>query len=478
MSVPLEIPTGFPETILANKTIFPSRLSCENNYGKCAHSNSFFEKFRGIYITFIALILFLPFLFSKLIPQSRILPSNRRLDFLFLSHYVGKHKSYNLDPFLGSITNTLASKFTTLTFFLNSTKEHPSRVEETIEASCPREFQVNRFAWNATQLIQATFFMSVDLLKVVLGREDTFRELKESLCFDFIATYRSQLSILMAWENFAPLLYEYNPKYVLMPCEGNTHELLFLYRVKKYFPQTRVVMYQHAPLVVDQPGFYRVVANMGSRDTLLLSSSHSEKLIRMTVPGKSIRCQVSVVGSSRKIPTTDMALGRKSTVASTSRHVLIVPEGTECSVNELLSFLQRIDAPQVFFDFRIRLHPDYFPSRRVETLLGELRPGFLISYNSLEADLLWADEVWLRTSSVVDAALRLQVLPVHFNVNPKVDLNPLRGLNQPYLEVKSFSDLENLDKQRNDYGHPTFSSLEKDFLFQEFDTVTLLDLFN
>lgn len=478
MTLPIEIPKGFPETILANKTVFPSRLSCENNFGNREKRNILLKLFRVFTLLLITSITLLPAFFLRAISKSKINPSEQRLDFLFLSHYVGGSHAYQKDPFLGLVAETLRKSFKTFTFFLNSTNERASKAEKSIRETYPGEFQVNSFSWNIAGLIKNTFLISRDSLTLILSRNELCRGLRNSLFFNFFETYKSQLSILFAWDKFAFLLRRHNPNFILMPCEGNSHELIFLHKVKNYFPEIHVVMYQHAPLVVDQPGFYRVVANLRPTDILMLSSSQSKKLLHKTLDIQTIKCRVEIIGSTRALTTNVRDVRKKHANNNKPLHVLVAPEGTECSVNELLGFLQYSCSTEVPKQFRIRFHPDYLPSKRVETFLNRLGGDSLVSSNKLEDDLVWADEVWFRTSSVSDHALRLQVLPVHFNINPKLDLNPLKDLNQPYLQVKSLKDLQDLPKMRSKLGNLSFSREDKDLLFQQFDSNLLLSLFD
>ena len=478
MTIPLEIPKGFPETILANKTVFPSRLSCENDYGTWESRNDFFERFRWLTHALVVLITWLPASISKVFSRFKIEPLGQEKDFLLLSHYVGGHHAYQKDPFLGLVAETLRSRFKTFTFFLNSTKEGAFQAEKSIRETLADEFRVNDFSWNISRLLQITFRISADSLFMIFSRRKSFKELKYSLCSNFLKSYKSQLSILLAWESFAFLIQMHSPRFILMPCEGNSHELLFLHRLKLFFPEIRVVMYQHAPIVIDQPGFYRVVANMRQTDILLLSSSHSEKLLRSTLQNQTIKCRVEVVGSSRAMSTNTLSIKREISRDDFTLNVLVALEGTECSVNELLGFLQFVHREEVPRYFRIRFHPDYLPSSKAKKILNSLEVDYLVSSNNLVDDLLWADEVWLRTSSVADYALRLHVLPVHFNINPKIDLNPLKDLHQPYLQVKSLTDLQNLPKMRFELGNLSFSGEDKDFLFQQFNSNVLRSLFD
>lgn len=474
MRFPFTVPDDFPETLLANKTLFPSRLSCENGFGALKPERLGTKRTNIRLLRLATLILENFFHLLSLIlrfnTRSRHKAFEKSVDFLLLSHYVGPQQKYDLDPFLGDLARKIRTRFPTFTFFFNSTKAPIPKVELEIQRTLRHEFAVNRgkVQMRSLILVICELFTELNLvMKNMVSNRSLSSGMSPSQIF-LSQLSRSTISILFAWENLSKTILRERPRFVIIPCEGNSHELLFVHRLKKHFPEIRILMYQHAPVVLDQPGFYRVVSNLRKQDILLLSSNNAMSFVQEVIPSKELTCVIVKIGSSRKKQIHKIESQTRQARVDTSRRVLVAPEGTNCALQEILNAANHYRQRGVNAEIRIRLHPDSVRDRKVFKLLASKDLPGIISESTLEEDLMWADEIWFRCSSVVDVAIQMNVLPVHVNLNPYYNLNPLHGLSQPFIEIRSLDDINHLEQNRDKLGNFSFSSNETDFIFQAF----------
>lgn len=478
MNIPSPMRKDFPSTLLANKSLFPSRLSCENSFGEL-RSGTLVGEIRDLFQFLIVFILMLAGLGTQLVRGPKPKSLEKQADLLILSHYVGLQAGYLKDPFLGEVGQCFRNFFSSITFFLNSTKEKSALVQAKIRLSFSHDFLINSRKIRLFKFLILLKQLLVDLVKFVgltkvLYPTDRFKKLYRVLVS---STSKSTLSILSAWNNFETILVQCNARFVLMPSEGNSHELFFLNRIQRYYPHVRVIMYQHAPLVTDQPGFLQVVNSLRAKDLLLLSGLSSKFVIQEKVTLDKVKCPVRIVGSSRAWTYQSTKFDNAKNRNDAPRRALFLPEGTDCAVEELVRVCNSLARIHPSVKIRIRFHPNHEPNLLIRRAVSKTLQFDSISRNSLISDLSWANEVWFRTSSTVDAALHLGLRPVHVNLNPDVDLNPIKFLGHPYLEVKSLDDIEDIYSMHSPIEIENTDS-RRCFLFEEVDFAELRDICN
>lgn len=406
---------------------------------------------------------------TKLIRKPKPQCPKSQADLLILNHYVGSHTNYHNDPFLGEVGLFVRQNFTSKTFFLNSTEDNARIVHANVTNSFDHDFLINSRKIRVGKFLEVLGMLLIDLVKFTKLTKLFYpsKRLKKLYRVVISSTNNSTLSILFAWKNFEIALEQCDAKFVLMPSEGNSHEIFFLDQIKQNYPHVRVLMYQHAPLVTDQPGFFQLVSSLREVDLLLLSSSSSMLMIKDSVRQDSLKCIVRVVGSSRAWIERPKVINQGKNSVKAFKNVLFLPEGTKCAVDELMTACSLLAQIKPEVKIRIRFHPEYKPSSRKRNVYHEDLISNWISKSDLAGDLSWADEVWFRASSSVDAALHLGLFPVHVNLNPNVDLNPIKFLGHQYMEVNSLDDIKALNSIKSKTTNSLVTPTRTLFLFEK-----------
>lgn len=462
---------NFPSSFLANKSLFPSRLSCENQNGfSDAKLDPVSEFIEFLYARILIVMLAIISMF-RLVIKSPSQKERETVDCIVITHYTDSFQDIRNDKFLGSLATHVRKHFSHFTYLFNSSKKSPLFIRRSIARTFNGNFSVHSALYNLSSLPLIANTVLRDYRSARNIENGFLNKLPRGILNQVVVSQvsRSTMSILIAWQGLEDKIKALNPKFLVLPIEGNAHEIYFLHQLKNKHPKIKVVFYQHTPIVNDQPGFFRVISNMRETDTLLLSSSLVHKKIMAKSSISSPLCRILIIGSDR-VSKPNIDSPRKKAIGSSSRKVLIAPEGTVCALEEMLRVIRLVSSLNCKLDMRLRIHPDQVQTRTTKKSLQSQEVKKLISTFSIQDDLEWAEEFWFRTTSLVDAAIRWQVTPIHINLESIHDLNPLRESFIEYKEIRDSNELMshcNSAKPDNRTPGTTGASQTTKYLFDE-----------
>ncbi len=246
---------------------------------------------------------------------------------------------------------------------------------------------------------------------------------------------RETMANLVLRERVNKILTEVNPKFIILTLEGHAHESMIIRLRNEFFQSTRIVGYQHAPIVSSQLNLFRSVSVLREDDCLLTTGESSKKLMLT----KNSRCTVAVLGSTkaRKYEFQEKDSWRIS--------VLLAPEGTRESLSQFILISNMLSSLFPEVTFKIRPHPSL--GRISKSLIRaqlQKRYNVNVSDSSLNEDLRLANIVLFRSSAIGIEGLSRGVVPVHVNLEGTgSSLNPLFCTNLDNISFNNLLDLKN-----------------------------------
>jgi len=227
---------------------------------------------------------------------------------------------------------------------------------------------------------------------------------------------RSTIANQITKVRLTQLLLECNPADIVLMTEGHAHESMVLNLRNRNFPSTRILGYQHAPIVPGQFSFWHLLDGFDKEDILFTCGATTQHVIKMTHPN----LKVKILGSLKFKVTTHHSNDSKSL------KVLGVVESTRESLIEFVSLFNFLANSIPSVGFTLRIHPglDQRTSNQILKKLETLK-NLRISMETLVEDLQRAHIGVFRSSAVGLEGLAFGVLPVHFDESHFRYLNPL-----------------------------------------------------
>lgn len=230
-------------------------------------------------------------------------------------------------------------------------------------------------------------------------------------------------------EHYLQLILRHSPNLesTLLTVEGHTHEKIWIESVQKLSREIRINLYQHAPILENQPSFYENINLLSNTDFVHFSGQYPLTLAldwfkfhsRIDVP------TFSIAGSDKFIKATT----RKRQSPST---VLFLPEGTVDATLELFELFLSLNELRLGLKMVFRLHPSIQKSRKVKAILNIKEVSNpQVSSNSLFSDLSESLCSIYRGSAASIQGLALGVIPIHFSPHLSFNLDPI-----PQDEIK------------------------------------------
>ena len=357
------------------------------------------------------------------------------IEYLILTHFTFSQDPYKEDIFFGRNLNLQKS----LILYLNHTrKSMKSILQSFLDAGKSNVSIVSKslppFATIAIQLVQTktSIWLFTKAIKDPVLKVNQRRMLIRAAIFQH---KRKTMANLVLRERVKEILSEVNPKFIVLTLEGHAHESMIIRLRNEFFQSTRIVGYQHAPIVSSQFNLFRSILVLREDDYLLTTGEYLKKLVSM----KHSRCKVAVLGSTkaRKYEFQKKDFWKVS--------VLLAPEGTKESLSQFILISNVLSRLLPNVAFIIRPHPSLgrIASSLIKARLQK-RLNVKVSDSSLNEDLRLAHVVLFRSSAIGIEGLSLGVVPVHVNLEGTgSSLNPLFSTNLVKISFNNLPDLKN-----------------------------------
>jgi len=336
--------------------------------------------------------------------------------YLYLSHYTYGQDPNKNDIFFGKNIDSLDC----FTFFLNHTRTNASRILDSFHKVGKTKVAVNTKSIGPFALIQlhlhqirvSRWLITTSIQNRSLGIDEK-RILFRASVFQHD---RSTIANLVLQVTLKKVMLRLNPEYLVLTLEGHAHEELIIKFTSRFFKQTRIIGYQHAPVVPGQSNLFRIVSILSAEDFFLTSG----ETIQLLALSHGFRCKVEIIGSLKGRPY-------EFQVKETSlTQVLVAPEGTRESLIQFVSLINYLVPFLPKVCFTLRMHPA-LGDIGTKIVRSKLVPNQRVAVSSspLAEDLKKAHLVIFRSSSLGIEGLSFGAIPIHFNQDSTDSLNPL-----------------------------------------------------
>ena len=336
--------------------------------------------------------------------------------YLYLSHYTyGQNPSKN-DIFFGKNIDSRDC----FTFFLNHTRVSASKILDSYYKEGKTKVAVNTKSIAPFALIQLHVHqirVSLWLLIASIKNRNLGIDEKRILIRASVFQHdRSTIANFVLQMRLKEMMLKLNPEYIVLTLEGHAHEALLMKLTSRFFKQTKIIGYQHAPVVPGQVNLFRIASILRAEDFFLTSGEITQALAL----SHEFRCKIEKLGSLKGRP---YEYQNKDTSLT---QVLVAPEGTRESLIQFVNLINYLVPFLPGVSFTIRLHPALgdIGTKIVRSKLVR-RQKVAVSSGPLAADLKKAHLVIFRSSSLGIEGLSFGAIPIHFNQESTDSLNPL-----------------------------------------------------
>ena len=366
----------------------------------------FYEILKSI---IVSLIRFPEHIWFKYAPMNQV----KRL---FISHFTPAQIKSETDFFFGFNTFQESSA----TFFLNHTRIYSFQINTLLKNRKDRKSIINTKSLSINRILMLQlkqFKTTLQLLWYAIfspNLSNYERRLLIRGCYFQHA--RASISNQVLTERLKTIFRNCKPIEIVITLEGHAYELGIINLCKKISPRTRILAYQHAPLVPHQFDFFRNASQLDSEDVILTIGKASASFIESRLP----HLDVKVIGSP-KFLMPKVVEKRNSNLT-----VLGAPEGTMKTSLKFVKLFNELSLQMPEIDFVLRIHPDANRKtlRAIKKLIV-LSKNLRISTKSLSDDLTESNVVVFRSSLVGIESLSRSALPLHYDSEENGGLNPL-----------------------------------------------------
>jgi hypothetical protein len=352
--------------------------------------------------------------------------------YIFISHFTYAQDPKKEDIFFGKNLNHKSS----FTLYLNHTRQSSKIIQSNFRSVNKRNIAVNSKSLMPLQLMQLQFNQmktSSWILTEALTCKGLTINMRRLLIRAAIFQHsRPTIANLVLRKRLTELLSALKPEYIVFTIEGHSHERMVMKLREEFFQNTKLIGYQHAPIVPTQYNFLRIAKLFCSQDYILTSGD----LTRKVIESQSRRCRTGILGSPK---SRDYTYSIKD---SLKLKVLLAPEGTRESLTRFVVIVNELTklVPQVLFI--LRPHPA-LGSKTYKIVSSMLinRSNVIVSESSLTDDLGSAHLVLFQSSAIAIEGLAFGTYPIHIDFQGTGSLNPLACTSINSISLKSIDEI-------------------------------------
>ena len=350
---------------------------------------------------------------------------------VFVSHYTHANRNSLEDFYFGSVPsrlNSLGDKSSI--FLLNHTTLPTSQVLEEYCGNQSLKYLINMKTVPLAKLLK----ISVDQLStgtrmMLLTTQRRFNPSQRFLLAHAALQQLSRTTYAVAILNInlGEALSALRPSRVFITLEGHSYEAVLLKMIHKRFPNVRVFLYQHAPIVPNQFGLLENLREVSTSD-LVLTTGQATKEYFEKISGLP-KEQIRVLGSPKSRAISNLPVMSRN-IRSRQIFCLFAPEASIDALNEMMDAAITCCHSLPGRNFILRLHPAFQIENYMEVGFGhELPINLIISKRSLEEDLMNSEFCVYRSTAVAIEGLVYATRPIHYSNLEHDGLDPLSIMN-------------------------------------------------
>lgn len=202
------------------------------------------------------------------------------------------------------------------------------------------------------------------------------------------------------------------------------------------------IAYTHAPIFKKQHAVKRNLASQYNPDYILNSGNTQKKQFEKYGLLKNI--EMNVLGSVRSIKEESKNQKHKSKTKQSlnNQFCLVVPEGNKQEINILFDFSLACAIEMPHFNFIWRLHPLFSFDKLNREKYKNLPKNIILSNQVLKNDLLRAEWVLFRASSVVIQAVVSGLKPIYLHRINEIKIDPIHEIKNWKSEIQTVNDFK------------------------------------
>jgi hypothetical protein len=246
-----------------------------------------------------------------------------------------------------------------------------------------------------------------------------------------------------------------NPSTLVITLEGHAYEALYIDIIHSRYPETQLMVFQHAPIVPEQFGLMRNLLKLNSSDVILSSGEITNEFFASLGLSASVR----LLGSPKWRPLSQEP---KTSFPIT---VLGAAEGTVESLENFSRLFESLSTLDMGLKLILRLHPALL-KKECSKILSKLDFGekLILSTQTLEQDLKDSHFCIYRSSAVAIEGLRYGVFPLYFNPTGDQGLNPLYFAKLEVPVFRNLSEFQELFLNLRETGSKAAQNQNEDLL--------------
>jgi hypothetical protein len=360
----------------------------------------------------------------------------KKLDYLFISHYTGGQNSQEyIDSYFGNIIKKIdTDRFKVAVAYINHTNLKPKNLFNNKQT----DLVLLSGSINFSKLIEIYKNSLLALIKFKgIDKNIASKRLSMKARFDLFSPGTIKVQIIA--NHVKKLVTELSPRCVVTTYEGHSWERLCFALAKEVSPSIKCIAYQHAPIFKHQHAVKRGIGGFYDPDVILTSGkvSRDQLLSREKLKGSKIL----LLGSGRHMPEPS-----KFDKSNNNMKVcLVAPEGTISECETLFDFSLKCAKELKDIDFIWRLPPqiDIKMLQNLDIDFKALEGNISISHSSLESDIGMSNHILYRGSSVVIQAVASGLNPIYFMQDDELPMDPLFSCYDSKRTVKSPLEFKN-----------------------------------
>jgi len=252
-------------------------------------------------------------------------------------------------------------------------------------------------------------------------------------------SHRSLINLRISLQ-IKKIIFNYNPKFLIITHEGHSYERLIFFEAKKFNKNIICIGYQHAIIFKFQHAICRNLKNKFNPDIILTSGKNGFNKLKKSKKLSNI--SIKLLGSNKKIKKI-----KKNTI---SNKCLIIPEGIleECFLLFEFSIKCALKCPEVKFIWR--LHPGIkFSYLRKKINFNKLPKNIIISNNELSYDLKKCTWALYRGTTTIIEGIYNNLRPIYLEMPNEINIDPLNDLNVWHEKITNTDKFSAIIKNKN-----------------------------
>lgn len=401
----------------------------------------------------------------------------RQREIIFVSHGIGKNIIqkdgdqffWNIPEYLQNEGKKVSIIYTNHTLFSFTSNSKSIRYK----SNNIERFLIPKFLRPNENLIYLKKMSALSFKSLFLGIAKIKKEPIESALLLKASTYflkRAAYSNYLLSKRVQDLVAMDGIKTVVLTFEGHSYEQLIIDETLTKFPEIKILLYQHSPIVKDHFGI----------SAFLRKTNHNLRIVTTGKYYKEVFEKLSTKHFIEVLGTNKSNIDKIEMTSNESSNILFVPEGTTYATKNMINLISSMLKENMDYSYTLRIHPNL---KLGLTLIWRIRKlkleqNFIVSTTELYEDIALAKFVIYRSSAVGIESLKSSAIPVFYCSEQYSGLDVLGHLKNIYPSLFSISEAINYFKHPSISSHTKHKNVIFNEMFENIDYKKLNTLIN